>query len=68
MTVGELIARLEKCPKEREVRFFVDWHERPVVTELSRTSFGGIESLEEVVLIGNDIPAELFVEDYKYQR
>ena len=62
MTVAELIAALQQCEPNRRVHFFVDWQHQPEVNEISR------EDVDGRVMLAHDMPAEMYVEDYKEER
>lgn len=61
MTVIELIGRLQVCKDpEKDIRILVDWENRPIVNNVAYN--------EDHVLLGNDLPAEAYETDYKYER
>jgi hypothetical protein len=63
MTVNELIKLLSQVvDKEKEIYFFS-------TSEYESLSFENyLLELDDQVLVGNDIPAELHEKDYKYER
>lgn len=62
MTAAELIAELRKCEPTRKVRMFISWDSMPEVAEVSRVDSDGF------VVLGDDLPPEVFAEDYRYER
>jgi len=59
MKVRDLIERLSHCPQDAPVRFFLNWESRPEVKEISP------EDADGFVVLGDDLPAEIFARDYK---
>lgn len=60
MKVRELIAELKKCPPDADVVFFSSWDDFQSVEEISP------EDYDKNVVLGRDLPPELYARDYQY--
>lgn len=60
MTVKELIAALQKCPPDAQVVAWQSWDTQFPVKTVSP------EGADGEVVLGEDLPPELYGRDYKY--
>lgn len=60
MTVQQLCEALAKYPPDTRVLFFLDWERYAVVANVADQDDG-------TVLLGEDLPPECYVLDYKYE-
>lgn len=61
MKVKDLLNELAKCPADADVRFFIEWGDvRPVIDVSLEDSDGN-------VLLGSDLPPEVYARDFKYE-
>lgn len=64
MKVRELIEALKDCDQDREVVLFSGWDNYPALDSVARESGENGDK----VMLGHNLPAELFGEDYRSER